>query len=401
MKMLKILLLPMILLSMVMVSCNDDNIDDTGVVITDPTTIDREQNPLVARAVSSVDGLVLDCITITFPFDLQADDQTTFTVNSLEDLDLLDDTMFVFVDFVFPLDVILADGTSTAVPDNEELFNLFASCLPTGDWMSGSFPAYNINDGNSCYELSFPLSLTTEDGVVIVVDTEEAFNTALAAQPLFFVFPLDLVDDAGVTISVASVDDMFDALFSCSGWTDDTTYVSWENDFEYIGCYLIEYPLSIVLGNGTTVSVNNQVELYDYMLTGQMVGFAFPMTLTSQDGMSFVVNSEAELNTALEDCQFTPGIDTIADLAFLYFGTQAITFDSTSCWSIVFPVDVNDNNGNLITLDDQAQIEALITNANTFYDVQLPVSVILTQTGATITATTIMEYTLLLENCNG
>lgn len=362
MKLIKLFALPLLLTSFLLASCNNENIDSTDTPDPDPQTEEVTINPLVGRSVSATGGLELDCITVLYPFELVDDIGNNYTVvdeNSFTTLFL--DSDAVIVDFIYPLDIEDGDGATISISDNTELADAFSSCLPTGGWDEESFPAYDISDDNSCYELVYPLSLVAVDGSTIVVNDAAEFDAAVASQLYFFTFPLSLLDEDGMTVTVADVDGLFDALFSCGGWNSDSLDIGWEDDFEYIGCYMVEFPMSIVLVDGTTVTVNNHMELCDYMLRGEMVDYGYPLTLTDVDGTTVVVNNQEELYAALEDCEYQ-----FADCAgltdLLWFGTQPLSSDSTACYVLDYPVSFSDDQGTTATLGDQVSFDSAVTN---------------------------------------
>ncbi len=363
MKTFKILILGALMAMITFSSCTkEDPIDTT---ITTPTEevddSDVDINPLVNRSSGDDEnGLLLDCITVLYPFDMVDDQDNTYTITADTDFETIFTDSVIIVDFVYPLDVLVNDE-SVSIADAYELGDVFVACVPAGGWEEGDFPAYEINYDNSCYSLSYPVDLLDLEGNITSIDSEEAFNNAVTSELYFFVFPIILIHEDGTTLIVNDIDELFDALITCNGFeNNDTSGWDWENGFEYIGCYTVEFPLSVVVSDGSTVTVNDHMELCDLMITGELVDYAYPLTLTDEDGNEVVVENSEELSDALNECWGDWEVCSGEDVFTLFI--FSIDDGNGACFDIQYPISATDVDGGVVEITDaEAYNEAMNT----------------------------------------
>jgi len=346
-------------------SCERDNDIDTIIDVTPTEEVDV--NPLVSRSQGgNGEGMAFNCFVINYTFSFVDVEGTEYPVSSDADLIALfeSDVEISITDFVYPL-TVSTDTGETQVNNVEDLEALFASCVPSGGWEEGDFPAFSVNYDNSCYALDYPVSVTNVDG--------------------------ETVED---------IDQLFDALIGCNGFGVSDTLVGadwdWEGGFEYLGCYMLEFPFDITLVDGSVVTVNNHEELCDYMLTGVIVDYVYPLTLTGDDGAAHVVNSAAELEALLTECEDIWTIDFDGDVLLLYIGTGGFD-DAQACYDITFPIEVTDNT----TVSTVSDIEALdaIAWGGEPQSLVYPIEVVLQSDGSVFTVEGIESLFELLTIC--
>jgi len=352
-------LLPFALLLMLFTACEkEDVVTDTPVEIEDIVLV-TETNPLITRASGDGDGIVLDCITILYPFDLVGEDGTIVTISSEEDFENTDGAV-VFVDFVYPITVSVDDEESE-VNDGSELGNLFVSCVPAGGWEDGEFPAYDITYGNSCYTLNYPIQLINLEEETITVNSEEELVNALTEDLYFFVFPFDMTHEDGEVVTVDDMDEIFEALIECNGFNDGGEF-DWEQNFEYIGCYHISFPFDVVLADGEVVTLEDHEEFCDLMLLGEIVDYSYPITLTDIDGNEVTANNAEELEELLDDCgDDWNGGDNIGDHFIIWIGSYDNPSEGNpACYTIEYPISfTNTDDGSTLTLNNQEEFDEI------------------------------------------
>ncbi|MBK9582221.1 MAG: hypothetical protein IPO48_10075 [Saprospiraceae bacterium] len=113
-----------------------------------------------------------------------------------------------------------------------------AGCYPQALELSTNlFPAYVINETNSCYNIKYPITLSKIDGSFIVVEDERSFILKHASEPLYFVFPFSLVNNVGDTFIATDANTLLNLLLNCNlGPTVDSTLIE-INAFNFIACY--------------------------------------------------------------------------------------------------------------------------------------------------------------------
>lgn len=394
------LLMLLVFSAVLVVSCSDENIVDSTTNEGEITpTVTTPQNDLLSRSTTTVsgEGMNFDCFHIEFPFDLLDDAGETYSINSEEDfITLLTDSVNL-VDFVYPLTITYEDGSTEEVTDAEGLGAAFAACLPN-EWDENSFPAYNISDETSCFTLVYPLALVDLSGNMSTVNDEVEFIAAISAEPLFFSFPLTLIDELGSTFTVANSDELINTLISCNDfdidtnvWTNDS--LDWGGNFEYIGCYLLNFPFDVVLFDGTVVTVNDHMEYCDLLLQGSIAELSFPITLTDIEGGVLIVNNQEELAAAIDECYDGGGSQVeMGDAILLYLISSGL--DSTNvngeevCYDISYPfnvteIDFQGNEIQTITVNSLAEFEALpgFLEGTQIYNIVYPITLIHKDTG--------------------
>jgi hypothetical protein len=405
MKVLKIFSLFIIASALLFTSCSrDEEID----IIEPETEIDVnvDTNPLVSRSVGSDEGLELECLTILFPFSVVDMDGVSIEIEDIDDISVLESEDNLIVDFVYPLDVEISDET-IQIDDSFALGEAFVECVPdfTEYDFETDFPAYSISSETSCYNIDFPIALRNLDDETITVEDQEEFNNLLASDVHFFVYPFSLIDEDGGTVTVNDSDELFETLISCNDfvWTDSLDIDWGENSFEYVGCYLIEFPFDIVLQDGTVTTINNHEEYCELMFQGDIGNFVFPITLTSEDGDTFTVNSEDELFDLLDDCDTWVGSDTEEDFVSIFLLVAgSVGYDNVdACYSITYPIEYTDIDGMTQNLESQDESLEFINGPEffNFSGLVYPVNIVITESGEEQVLESFEDIFALLEVC--
>lgn len=395
-------LLPLALLLVLFTACEKEN-----VVIDTPVEIDdlveyTESNPLITRASGDEDGVELDCITILYPFGLVTEDGSVTTFESNEDFEDLTEEV-IFVDFDYPLTVTIDDEEST-IDDGVALGELFASCVPSGGWEDGEFPAYDITYDNSCYTLNYPIQLIDLEEETITVESEEELVDALTEDLYFFVFPFNMTHENGEVIAVNDMDEIFEALIECSGFNDGGE-VDWELDFEYIGCYLISFPFDVVLADGEVVTLNNHMDFCDLMLIGEIADYSYPINLTDFDGNELTANSAEELAELLDDCgDDWNGGEYYDDHFLIWIGSYDETSEGgLACYTIDYPISfTNIDDETILTVNNQEEYDLVFLgefpNLGSYVG-NYPMTMTYVESGEIFTLESSEEIDLLLSGC--
>ncbi|MCB0519439.1 MAG: hypothetical protein H6577_27065 [Lewinellaceae bacterium] len=249
-----------------------------------------------------------DCFTIAYPVTVVYPDGTTATAGSdLQLMQLFDnwysdhpnDTLDPTV--AYPINVTLADGTSTTVGSDAQMEALFEDCY--GDW-GGEEP---IQD---CFAFVFPLQVALPDGTTQTAnsdqDLDDIFMAWFDANPNSMefptlVFPLQVkLLETGETLTLENETELTSILETCYGGV-----VGFEE------CFSFNYPITLVLPDGTTPAVNSDEELVTVIEAWyeanpnsmEEISFQYPLSVTlSADGSVVTVNSDSELEAIFANC---------------------------------------------------------------------------------------------------
>jgi len=391
-------------------SCQKEEISE---MVDEPTgqvepPVTSHSNVLVpqiqASSSSSTDGLNLGCFTIDVPFDLIADG-VTITINGIDDLETaLTDTV-VFIDFGYPLDITYPDGTTDILADGVALGEAFASCIPDSGWNEDLFPVFLITDGNSCYEMAYPVNLVDDQGNNIVANDEGELVDLIANNPdLYFTFPFNLIDEDGNTLTAENEEELFELLILCEEVINPDTTDYWGGVNPFGDCWDFVYPFNMVDQDGNTVVINNHDDICNAMLNGFILVYTFPLTLVNSDGEELVVNNMGELAGAWVDCNtiVTEPTNELLLLLFL-FQSDLDPNSGPECYSINFPLEyINNQTGEAGSIADLAGVEDYISNSSQTIGldkVTFPVTVTATATGDQVTLEDLEAYFNFISDC--
>lgn len=308
-------------LGLLIASCNKENIDE--IIIDDPVF---EPDTIIVNSLvnalkdNSSDGLNLDCVTINFPFELALESGNNLTIDSQSDYNnaLNNQAPNRVTDFVFPLTVTENDGTTGQVTSNDILGNKFGSCIPTSGWEglmenSETIPAFLL-ENNCCFSLVYPVNLEDEEGNTYVANDESELIVLLATtNELFFSLPMTVALFDGSQLDINTTQDFLDALFDCQGIAPPVT----GNGFEITGfaCNTIVFPFIVMTTIGP-VTVNDENEYADLLLSGIGMELQYPFSLINPDGDTLVINDFDDLIASYAECGIIITVDptNICDL---------------------------------------------------------------------------------------
>ncbi|WP_394747190.1 hypothetical protein [Spongiimicrobium salis] len=167
----------------------------------------------------------------------------------------------------------------------------------------GSFD--NVVDGASCIDIKFPytvavngleLTITSREDLQLIEEIFDALDTDDDILEIIFPITITLADFTEITIN--SPADLRELVESCIENGDD-------DDIE---CIDFVYPITLFTYDANNeqtarVEINSDLELrrfFNNLEEGDVVGVDYPVTLALFDGTTKVVNSNMELQDALE-----------------------------------------------------------------------------------------------------
>ena len=328
-------------------ACTPENFDveETEIVVKDKT-----ENNLVTRSNTTTEnGVLLECLTIDFPFSVTTVNGETIEILDADDFEsAFSDTSNYIIDFIYPLNITQEDGTETTANSIDELGEQFASCIPDDGWNNAGFPAFLIDD-EYCVNLVYPYNVIDLNDNIYEVDTEETFVDLLATYGiLYYEYPITVVDNTtGDEQSVTDEAGLFEALFSCDNANQPSDSIIWGGA---LACYDIVFPLSVILDDGSIVELATEDELTILQLDQNVVNLSYPVTLEDpNDGTVFVVNDSNELGIYLLACVEMNGFG---------IGINDDLNNIGDCFELVFPVTVLTPNGDSFDVNTMEELES-------------------------------------------
>lgn len=381
----------------ILTSCGVEEFDDTIVKTNEYEPQIVYVNDILNKARTNLqnDDVKIDCVSLKFPFKLIDKNQVSFIINTSDNFNkLISDSTKQIIDFVYPLEVIDNLGIENTVTNLWEFAKYAAGCYPHDLVISTVlFPAYVINETNSCFSIKYPLSLSKSDGSIITVVDEHAFILKHASEPLNFVFPFDIINNEGETFTVYDGNALMNLLLTCNfGPKVDSNFVQ-INAFNFIACYELVFPFEAkIIGSTKPLTITDRDLFSAVLLQGRFEQFIFPLQLKAINDTILIANNELELEKYINAC-FLSG-----DLFFLLSGTTL--FSAMPCYDLVFPIQVFAPNA-FNVLQNYTQIEQLIQDSLFFqYNIAYPVSIKFLGSGQQKSLQNIEDVLNTLVDCN-
>lgn len=227
------------------------------------------------------------------------------------------------------------DETETSTLNSK---NSFAKSSPLAALVSRvsqyDTTADNVLDGTSNCSIKLPAHVTV-DGQYVYVDSVSDYQAVQDIKNqsssdddvVHFGFPITIVSPSYYEHSVTTQAE-FETILA--GYGDDSPYRS-------ISCVNFNYPIKINIYDSnnqvaSSVTLQNDNQLYTFvnnLTDGEIVGFVFPITITSLSGVnSTIANNlqlESTLENAIDDCYSSgPGTLSLSDV--LTSGTWYVSY---------------------------------------------------------------------------
>ena len=157
-------------------------------------------------------------------------------------------------------------------------------------------------------------------------------------------------------------------------------------------CFSFVYPINLSYNDGTNITINSFEGLIDVLTnetnTLYIDGVAYPFQV-QQEGTVTTIHSEGEFFALIQGCDF----QTVNDCVFDF-----------TCYEIVYPISIINQNQETIIIHNQAELMQLISTpsgSNSTYQLNIvfPISVI--QNNQTIVIDDLYEFFDLNNDCSG
>jgi hypothetical protein len=202
----------------------------------------------------------------------------------------------------------------------------------------------DIIDGNSCISIKFPITVTANGQVVTLMDEDDID----LIEAIFDQFPND-IDTLEINFPITVILEDYTEVVVNSQAELDALIAACENSGgdDSISCLDFEYPITFFIFDNNqqqtgTVTVNNDFELYTF-LSGldddDYFTIDYPVNVILEDGSVVSVNNNTELEQLIENCENSSGGDPIDPTIF----EQNLT---TGVWYVTYFFDDFDETSN-------------------------------------------------------
>jgi hypothetical protein len=277
MKTFKLTFFSIVMMLMVFVSCtNEESLIEEQPVTEESSSITTSLSKMsnqfdefgnVTETDNPAGNVVFDfCFDFVYPLTLSYNNGTTVIVNSLDDLInvILSFNDDLYIDGIaFPFDVETYNESTNAIEivtinDEDEFIALLEDCdFDTGDFCE-------------CFEVFDPVCVEITDS---------------NGEPFMITYP--------------------NACFAeCDGFTEDDFSEECGGDFETGAgeCFEFVYPISIILDEGSPVTVNSRDELFNATYGAYHIDLVLPLDIITEDDSVVTINSYDELEAIIEEC---------------------------------------------------------------------------------------------------
>lgn len=257
------------------------------------------------------------CFELVYPVTIKFADETTASVDSKEAMkeaiknwfttNNADKTRANRPTLVLPV-TVTKDGQSIEVTTEEQLKELKASCRPKGGKGHKGKGHYG---GRKCFEFVFPISITFADGSTVAVNSIEEKRDTIRAwfetnnvekteenRPKL-VFPIKIKKD-DKEVEVASLDELKELTKDCRGG---------KGHHGRKKCFKLVFPLSMNIGGAVQSFDDAKVlkkALHEYRKANgrdaERPSFVFPIKIELEDGSQVEVADEEALKAQKEAC---------------------------------------------------------------------------------------------------
>ena len=185
---------------------------------------------------------------------------------------------------------------------NEVYFNLKGRKLKSKRDRGGK-------DGFKCFELVLPVTFVMPDGSSIVVEDENGYmavrewygiNSDSIEKPTLQ-YPVNIIYRNGDTQIINNDEDMGSTKVDCRKWDDDKIF--W-------GCFRLVYPITFIMQDGSAISM---IDKEDWMGLKSWYEenpdkeerplLEYPVEINYGDGSTKTINNNDEMSSAKEDCR--------------------------------------------------------------------------------------------------
>ncbi|PIQ17954.1 MAG: hypothetical protein COW66_08965 [Flavobacteriaceae bacterium CG18_big_fil_WC_8_21_14_2_50_34_36] len=207
--------------------------------------------------------------------------------------------------------------------------SVLATLLQNASQNSGSID--DFIDGTPCSSIQFPYQVIINGQTIIITDATDLAGIANTTSPITIVFPITVVFEDFSTLLVINQQEL-DALVILCQSLDDS-----------ISCLDIVYPITFFVFNSNneqtgTVVITSDAQLFIFLTTledGLFLAIDYPITVILSDGTSVVVTSNNQLQDLIENC-----VDIIIDDNPLPIELETVL--TTDSWFVSFFFDDQD-----------------------------------------------------------
>ena len=164
-------------------------------------------------------------------------------------------------------------------------------------------------DGFKCFELVLPATFVMPDGSSITVEDENSYmavrdwyaNNSDSKEKPTLQYPVNIIYRDGDTQTINNDEEMGNTKADCRKWDDD------KKDW---GCFRLVYPITFIMQDGSAISMIDKedwMELKSWYEENpdkeERPLLEYPVEINYGDGSTKTINNDEEMASAKEDCR--------------------------------------------------------------------------------------------------
>ncbi len=204
-------------------------------------------------------------------------------------------------DFVYPLTLSYNNGTTLTVADLDGLVDVMINSTDELYINGIAFP-FDVeiyNDDTNAIEV---VTINNEDEFATLIegcffDEIEACVCTEEYAPVC----VEITDPNGETFTITYPNACY---AECDGFTEEDFVDTCEEDYysEGLECFTLNYPLSIIVNNDTTITINSEEEFANALYDVYAFDFVYPISVTLENEDVVTINSADDFEAILIDC---------------------------------------------------------------------------------------------------
>ena len=163
-------------------------------------------------------------------------------------------------------------------------------------------------DGFKCFELVLPATFVMPDGSSITVEDENSYmavrdwyaNNSDSKEKPTLQYPVNIIYRDGDTQTINNDEEMGNTKADCRKWDDD------KKDW---GCFRLVYPITFIMQDGSAISMIDKEDWMDLKSwyeenpdKEERPLLEYPVEINYGDGSTKTINNDDEMSSAKEDC---------------------------------------------------------------------------------------------------
>ena len=205
-------------------------------------------------------------------------------------------------DFVYPIDLAYNNGTTVTVNSLDELVSVIINF--TNDlYVTGIAFPFDVEVYNDDTDAIVIVTINNEEEFAdLLEDCDFDIITECVCTQEYDPVCVEIEDPSGVSFTLTYPNACW---AECDGFSEDDFIDDCGDDYNGNGgfeCFEFNYPITIITDAGVSITVNSDEELSTALYNSYYFDFEYPFTVTTEDGDVETIEDEEDFYELLDDC---------------------------------------------------------------------------------------------------